>query len=100
MEWKEFKKELLKDPEFKKEYEKLEPEYRIIRQILALRRKKNLTQEQLAELTGAKQSSIARIESGRHNPSLRLLEKIAQVLIFIARLKVNGTLVNSRYFLP
>ncbi len=31
MEWEEFKKELLKNPEFKKEYEKLEPEYRIIR---------------------------------------------------------------------
>jgi len=42
MEWKEFKKELLRDPEFKKEYEKLEPEYRIIRQILALRRKVDL----------------------------------------------------------
>jgi transcriptional regulator with XRE-family HTH domain len=80
MEWKEFKKELLKDPEFKKEYEKLEPEYKIIRQILSLRRKKNLTQEQLAELTGAKQSSIARIESGRHNTSLGLLEKIAEAL--------------------
>jgi len=80
MEWEEFKKELLKDPEFKKEYEKLEPEYRIIRQILSLRRKKNLTQEQLAKLTGAKQSSIARIESGRHNTSLRLLEKIAEAL--------------------
>ena len=80
MEWKEFKKELLKDPEFKKEYEKLEPEYRIIRQMLALRRKKSLTQEQLAKLTGAKQSSIARVESGKHNPSLRLLEKIAEAL--------------------
>ena len=42
MEWEEFKKELLKDPEFKKEYEKLEPEYKIIRQILALRRKVDL----------------------------------------------------------
>ena len=80
MNLKDFKKELLKDPEFKKEYEKLEPEYRIIRQILALRRKKNLTQEQLAKLTGAKQSSIARIESGRHNPSLRILGKIAEAL--------------------
>ena len=80
MEWEEFKKELLRDPEFKKEYEKLEPEYRIIRQILSLRRKKNLTQEQLAKLTGAKQSSIARIESGRHNTSLRLLERIAEAL--------------------
>ncbi|MBM3702784.1 MAG: helix-turn-helix transcriptional regulator [Actinobacteria bacterium] len=80
MEWEEFKKELLRDPEFKKEYEKLEPEYKIIRQILYLRRKKNLTQEQLAKLTGAKQSSIARIESGRHNTSLRLLERIAEAL--------------------
>ena len=33
MEWEESKKELLKDPEFKKEYEKLESGYKIIRQI-------------------------------------------------------------------
>jgi len=38
MEWEEFKKELLKDPEFKKEYEKLEPGYKIIRQILSLKK--------------------------------------------------------------
>ncbi len=49
MEWKEFKRELLKDPEFKKEYEKLEPEYRIIRQIISLRRKKKLTQKHQKE---------------------------------------------------
>ncbi|MBN2073572.1 MAG: helix-turn-helix transcriptional regulator [Actinobacteria bacterium] len=80
MEWEEFKKELLKDPGFRKEYEKLEPEYKILRQILALRRKRNLTQEQLANLVKAKQSSIARIESGRHNPSLRMLQRIAGAL--------------------
>ena len=38
MEWEEFKKELLKDPEFKKEYEKLEPGYKIIRQILSFKK--------------------------------------------------------------
>ncbi len=80
MEWKEFKKELLRDPEFKAEYEKLEPEYKIIRQILALRREKNITQAELARLVNAKQPSIARLESGKHNPSLKLLKKIAEVL--------------------
>jgi len=38
MKWKEFKKELLKDPEFKKEYEKLDLKYTLIRQLLALKR--------------------------------------------------------------
>ncbi len=80
MEWKEFKKELLRDPEFKAEYEKLEPEYKIIRQILALRRERNITQAELARLVNAKQPSIARLESGKHNPSLKLLKKIAEVL--------------------
>ena len=80
MEWKEFKKELLRDPEFKAEYEKLEPEYKIIKQILALRREKNITQAELARLVNAKQPSIARLESGKHNPSLKLLKKIAEVL--------------------
>lgn len=80
MEWKKFKKELLRDPEFKAEYEKLEPEYKIIRQILALRREKNITQAELARLVNAKQPSIARLESGKHNPSLKLLKKIAEVL--------------------
>jgi len=36
MEWEEFKRELLRDPEFKKEYQKLEPGYKKIRQILSL----------------------------------------------------------------
>lgn len=52
MEWEEFKRELLKDLEFKKEYEKLEPEYRIIRQILSLRRKKNLTRKTISPKKG------------------------------------------------
>jgi len=33
-----------------------------------------------ARLIGAKQSAIARLESGRHNPSVRLLGKIATAI--------------------
>ncbi|MBU4483136.1 MAG: helix-turn-helix domain-containing protein [Actinomycetia bacterium] len=81
MDLKEFKKEMFKEnPKIKEEYDKLELEYKIKGQLIELRRKNNLTQKQLADLLKTKQSNIARIESGSFYPSLRLLEKIADVL--------------------
>ena len=81
MEWEEFKKKLFKeDPKFKKEYDKLCPEYKIISQVIKLRREKNITQKQLASLVKNKQPNIARLESGEFNPSLGLLKKIADAL--------------------
>ena len=81
MDLKEFKKEMFKEnPKIKKEYDKLELEYKIKGQLIDLRRKNNLTQKQLADLLKTKQSNIARIESGSFYPSLRLLEKIADAL--------------------
>jgi len=88
MEWEEFKKKrFTEDTELKKEYDKLELEYRIISQIIDLRKKKKITQKQLAELVNTKQPSIARLESGDYNPSLDFLKKIAEVLD--ANLEVN-----------
>ena len=52
-----------------------------------LRKKKKITQKQLAELVNTKQPSIARLESGDYNPSLDFLKKIAEVLD--ANLEVN-----------
>ncbi len=72
--------EQLKDPEFYKEYKALEPEYEIIKQILKARSELNLTQKELAEKVGIKQSNISRLESGNYNPSLEFLKKIAQGL--------------------
>jgi predicted transcriptional regulator len=77
MEWKEAKKIINKDPEVLKELEKLAPFYEIINQILLLRKEKNLTQRELAELINTTQSCIARLESGNYNPSLQFLQKIA-----------------------
>lgn len=50
----------------------------------------NLTQEELASKTGIQRANIARIESGKHYPSMETLERIAEalrkpVVFFIAR---------------
>ena len=79
-EWNQVKKELLKNREAYKEYKKLEPKYRLISQLIGARIKKGLTQKQLAERIGTKQSAIARIESGNANPSFDFLKKITSAL--------------------
>ena len=74
------KKAFADDPELYKEYKALEPEYEIIKQIIQARSELNLTQKELAEKIGIKQSNISRLESGNYNPSLDFLKKIAQGL--------------------
>src|SRR4030042_2444410 len=80
MNWREQKKRLLKDPEFRKEYEALEPEYKLASALIRLRLEKGLTQEQLAQLLNTKQESIARLESGGSLPSLSTVRKVADAL--------------------
>ena len=80
MNWREHKKRLLKDPEFKKEYESLEPEHKLASALIRLRLAKGLTQEQLAKLLNTKQESIARLESGSSLPSLSTVRKVAEAL--------------------
>ena len=87
MNWKEHKKRLLEDPEFRKEYEALEPEYQLASALIRLRLAKGLTQEQLARLLNTKQESIARLESGSSLPSLSTVKKVANALD--AELEIN-----------
>lgn len=76
----EFLNEQLNEPEFKKEYEKLEPEYEIIKQLIKARNELNITQAELAKKAGTNQAHISRLESGSYNPSLKFLKKIAEGL--------------------
>ena len=71
------KEYLMKDEEFKAEYEKLKPRYDIISQIIEARADNNITQRELALLTGTQKSNISRFESGSYNPSLDFLIKTA-----------------------
>ena len=80
MDYQQLKKELLSDKEVKKEYDKLETQFSLIETLLELRNHKKLTQKQLAAKIGTKQSAIARLESGKSNPSVEFLYKIAQAL--------------------
>jgi len=66
----------LQDPEFRAAYEALEPAYQVAR----LRILRGLTQEQLAEMVGTKQPSIARLESGKTAPRLDFLRRVVEAL--------------------
>ena len=72
--------ELFKDEYIKAEYDALAPEYELISQIIKARTEKTMTQKQLAEKIGTRQSNIARLESGNGNPSFRFLQKVAGAL--------------------
>ena len=69
--------EQLKNPEFKREWDVLEPEYQIIKAMLDTRNEKAMTQKQLADITGIPQADISRLENGNANPSLRTLQRLA-----------------------
>ena len=56
-------KEQLKNPKFKKEFDDLEPEYQIIREMMKAREEKNITQVELSKLTGISQTDISRLKN-------------------------------------
>lgn len=78
--WEKLRRELLKDKEVAREYERLKPRYQLISQLIEARIKRGLTQEELARKLGTKQSAIARVESGEANTSVNFLERLAQAL--------------------
>ncbi len=88
--WKTYEKQLLKDKTFQEEAKKVEYEYLLAKSVIDARRRKHLTQAELAEKMGTKQPVISRIESGNFKPSFSLLERIANALgaELIVRLKV------------
>ncbi len=70
----------LKDPNFRREYEKVQTEFAPIRAILDARMKKGMTQAQIAKKMGTTQSAIARVESGNINPTIGFMQKLADAL--------------------
>ena len=74
--FKEWQAKQSQDPEFVAESLELEVGYQIAR----LRLQRGLTQSQLAEIVGTRQSSITRLENGNSVPTLSFLERIATAL--------------------
>jgi len=76
----ELTQELMKDKEFKNEYELIQPEIDITRAILEARIQAGLTQSQLSAKSGISQADISRLEKGTRNPSLALLKRLADAM--------------------
>lgn len=67
----------MENPEFAAEYEAMQPEYEAIRAMIAARLESRMTQKELAERTGIRQSNISRIENGSSSPTIETLARIA-----------------------
>jgi len=72
--------ELKKDPEFKKMWEESRMEYKLLAELLEIRKKKGLSQSELAEKSGNKQQVISRIENKENSPTLKTICSILDVL--------------------
>lgn len=73
--------------EFKKGWDESREEYRLIGEMVSLRKQEKITQTQLAEITGNKQQVISRIEKKENSPSLRLFCNILDALGYELRIQ-------------
>ena len=78
----EFKDQALKNPDVKAAYDELAPAYAMKRDMIAMRKAKGFTQEDMANLLGTKKSNISRLESVNtgSSPRLATIEDYARVL--------------------
>ena len=77
----EFKKILLSDPEVKNEYDRLEPEFSLLDELLNARASSGLSQAEIAQRMGTKPPAVSRliasVANDKHSPSIATLRKYA-----------------------
>jgi ribosome-binding protein aMBF1 (putative translation factor) len=71
-------KKWMKDPDYRREYDALEEEFALATAVAKARADAGLSQAQLARRMRTTQSTIARLESGRGQPSTRTLGRLAK----------------------
>jgi ribosome-binding protein aMBF1 (putative translation factor) len=67
-----------KDPAFRAEYDALESEFTLTTAIIQARDAAHMTREEVARAMGTSQEAVARLESGRSQPSTRTLQRFAK----------------------
>ena len=72
------KKRLMKNPKFRKEYEKANAEFSIIEALIHARTAAKLSQAEVARRIGTTQSAIARLEGGNVAPTIPTLRRYAE----------------------
>ncbi|MBC8946984.1 helix-turn-helix domain-containing protein [Xenorhabdus indica] len=76
------KAKALQDPEVKQAYDELNDEFELINTLLSMRTEAKLTQQQVADRMGTKESNISRLEKGKSNPTLSTLVNYAKACGF------------------
>ncbi len=78
----QFKKKALADKKVRAEYEALAPAFEMKRKMIAMRKEKGLSQEDLANILGTKKGNISRLESVTTDvsPTFATVEKYALAL--------------------
>ena len=84
---KKYLNQQLKNKNFKKEWDNLQPEMELIRTIIKARIDKNITQKELSVKTGINQTDISKFETGVRKPSLKILEKTANALDMVLKIE-------------
>lgn len=74
---KDYKEKKMQNSEFAKAYIEFQPEMNVIRALIDARVSQNMTQKELSDRTGIAQTEISRLENGTRNPSIRLLQRLA-----------------------
>ena len=75
--FRDYLNEQMKNPEFRTEWDALQPELSLVQAMIDARKVSGLTQKQLSERTGIAQADISKLENGNGNPSLRTLQRLA-----------------------
>lgn len=70
----------MKDPGFRKEWEKSEPHFQLMSAIIKARIEKKLSQQQLAKKAKTTQAVISRIQNATVSPTLDLMQRIAEAM--------------------
>jgi ribosome-binding protein aMBF1 (putative translation factor) len=86
----EIEKRLLADPEVRREYDALAPEFEFSAELLRARLRSGLSQAELAARMGTSQSAIARLESGRTLPSTKTLLRFAEATSSKVKLRLSA----------
>lgn len=77
----EYIAEQMKNPEFKKAWDDLDPEFQVLKAMIKAREKSGITQSELARRVGTKQSVISRLERGAFSKAtLETIKKMADAL--------------------
>mgnify|MGYP000304538986 CR=1 FL=1 len=74
------------NPEFRKAWDESRAEYKLIGEMISLRKQENITQKELASLTGNKQQVISRIERKESIPTIRAFSHILDALGYELRI--------------